>query len=60
MDYLLVGTPSAPLVKRLTESGLRSSVIVDGLSTGLMQSTFVIGMKGVKVGNIKPLEILVF
>jgi Zn-dependent M16 (insulinase) family peptidase len=60
LDYMLVGTSSSPLVKRLRESGLGSSVIGGGLSTGLLQNTFAIGMKGVQGTNIEKLEQLVF
>jgi len=60
LDYLLVGSPSAPLLRRLRDSGLGTSVIGNGLSTGLLQHTFAIGMKGVKAENIEHLEQLVF
>jgi Predicted Zn-dependent peptidases, insulinase-like len=59
LDYLLVGTSSSPLMKRLFESGLGSSVIGNGLSGGLMQNTFAIGMKGILASNISQVEDLI-
>lgn len=60
LNYLLVGSSSAPLVKSLSESSLGKSVIGGGLSTGLLQSTFSIGMKGVKETNVAHVEALIF
>lgn len=60
LDYMLVGTASSPLIKKLRESGLGSNVIGGGLSTGLLQHTFAIGMKGVHGTNIEKLEQFVF
>lgn len=60
LNYLLVGKKSSPLQRRLTESGLGSLVIGGGLSTELLQSTFAIGMKGVKKKEVMTLEILIF
>mmetsp|Transcript_5117 Transcript_5117/g.9713 ORF Transcript_5117/g.9713 Transcript_5117/m.9713 type:complete len:1115 (-) Transcript_5117:1699-5043(-) len=59
LDYLLVGTSSSPLMKRLFESGLGSSVIGNGLNAGLMQNTFAIGMKGILASNITQVEDLI-
>ena len=56
LDYLLVGTKSAPLYKKLIDSGLGSNIIGNGLSVGLLQSTFCIGMEGVRKGNVADLE----
>jgi Zn-dependent M16 (insulinase) family peptidase len=56
LDYLLIGTNSAPLQKSLAESDLGTSVIGDGFSTGLLQSTFTIGLQGVKNGDVLTLE----
>jgi len=47
LNDLMVGTPVAPLYKKLRESGLGESVIAGGLSTTLQQATFTIGMKGI-------------
>ncbi len=56
LDYLLIGTTSSPLNKVLMDSGLGSNVIGGGLNAGLLQTTFAIGMKGVKSANINDLE----
>jgi Zn-dependent M16 (insulinase) family peptidase len=56
LDYLLIGTMSSPLNKVLMESDLGSNVIGGGLSPGLLQTTFAVGMKGVKNGDIAELE----
>jgi len=60
LDHLLIGTSSSPLNKELMDSGLGSSVIGYGLDTGLLQSTFAVGMKGVKASEIDDLEDLIF
>ncbi len=60
LNYLLVGSSSAPLVKRLSESNLGKSVIGGGLSTGMLQDTFTIGMKGVQETNVAHVEALIF
>ena len=59
LDHLLVGTSSSPMNKRLSESGLGSSLIGEGLSTGLLQNTFSVGMKGIKGENVAKLETLI-
>jgi len=56
LDYLLVGSTSSPLNKVLMDSGLGSNVIGDGINPGLLQTTFAIGMKGVKDTDIQKLE----
>jgi len=59
LNDLMVGTSTAPLYKKLRESGLGESVIASGLSTTLQQATFSIGMKGIKdksqIGDIEKL-----
>lgn len=56
LDYLLIGTTSSPLNKVLMDSDLGSNVIGGGLNPGLLQTTFAIGMKGVKDTDIHDLE----
>ncbi len=56
LDHLLIGSKSAPLYKGLVDSGFGSDVIGDGFGTGLMQSTFSIGMNGVKAMDVADLE----
>lgn len=59
LDYLLIGTSSSPLYKRLIDSGLGSNIIGYGLDTGLLQQTFAVGMKNVKKTDITILENLI-
>jgi len=44
LNDLILGTPVAPLYKKLRESGLGESVIAGGLSTTPQHVTFTIGM----------------
>eukprot|EP00554_Chaetoceros_debilis_P005329 CAMPEP_0194074582 /NCGR_PEP_ID=MMETSP0149-20130528/1668_1 /TAXON_ID=122233 /ORGANISM="Chaetoceros debilis, Strain MM31A-1" /LENGTH=1160 /DNA_ID=CAMNT_0038754799 /DNA_START=82 /DNA_END=3564 /DNA_ORIENTATION=- len=60
LDYLLIGTSSSPLYKRLIDSGMGSNIIGYGLSPGLLQQTFAVGMKNVKKMDIAVLENLIF
>jgi Zn-dependent M16 (insulinase) family peptidase len=48
LDSLLLGKPSSPLTKALEDSNLGESTIGGGLENELLQSTFSIGMKGLK------------
>jgi Zn-dependent M16 (insulinase) family peptidase len=59
LDSLLLGTSSAALRKTLTESQLGESVTGGGLSDELLQSTFSVGLKGVKPENVGKVEELV-
>ena len=56
LDRLLIGESSAPLYRWLLESRLGTDVIGDGLDTELLQSTFAVGMKGVRGEDIGRLE----
>merc|ERR1719238_992485 len=59
LNDLMLGTPVAPLYKKLRESGLGESVMAQGVSTTLQQATFSIGMKGItdkgKIGELEEL-----
>eukprot|EP00808_Paulinella_micropora_P022199 g61517.t1 len=59
LDQLLVGTETAVLRKRLTDSGLGSAVCGEGLCDELMQSTFSTGLRGVKAADVDKVEALV-
>jgi Zn-dependent M16 (insulinase) family peptidase len=60
LDGLLLVRPSSPLRKALENSRLGEEIIGGGLSNELLQSTFAIGMKGVKnVGDVSTLETLI-
>eukprot|EP00956_Cyclotella_meneghiniana_P044106 scaffold302040_cov56-Cyclotella_meneghiniana.AAC.1 len=48
LDTLLLGKSSSPLTKALEDSGLGEELIGGGLDDDLLQSTFAIGMKGIK------------
>ena len=60
LDSLLLGKPSSPLTKALEDSNLGESVIGGGLDDSLLQSTFSIGMKGLKKReDVNALEVLI-
>lgn len=59
LDHLMLGTSSSILRKTLTESQLGESVTGGGLSDELLQSTFGVGLKGVKSENTQQVEALV-
>jgi len=59
LNYLLVGTPAAPLTKALVDSGLGSRVIGGGLYEGLLQPTFGIGLKDLKEEDVPKVEELI-
>lgn len=46
LEYLLVGTPGAPLRKALIESGLGEDLANSGVDTSRRQMSFQVGMKG--------------
>lgn len=53
LSSALLGTPAAPLRKRLTDSGLGENVIGGGLSLGVREMTFAVGLKGVAPQNLE-------
>jgi len=59
LDQLLLGNPSSILRQTLEKSQLGTSIIGNGLSTGLLQMSFAIGMKGVKKEKVLDLESLI-
>ena len=48
LDNLLLSKASSPLTKALEDSGLGEEIIGGGMENDLLQSTFAIGMKGIK------------
>lgn len=56
LNYLLMGTPAAPLYKALVDSGLGSRVIGGGLYDGLLQPTFGVGLKDLKDEDVHKVE----
>lgn len=60
LDGLLLGMPSSPLRKALEDSRLGEETIGGGLDNELLQSTFAIGMRGVKnEEDVRHLENLI-
>jgi len=59
LDHLLMGTSSSILRKTLMESNYGEAITGGGLSDELLQATFSIGMKGVKVDDVSKLEQLI-
>lgn len=59
LNYLLMGTSAAPLYKALVDSGLGSRVIGGGLSDGLLQTTFGVGLKDLKDEDVPKVEELI-
>jgi len=60
LDQILTGTSGSPLRKALIESGLGEDLAGFGLETHLRQPVWSIGMKGVKVSNLRNVETLIF
>jgi Zn-dependent M16 (insulinase) family peptidase len=60
LDSLLLGKASSPLTKTLEDSGLGEELIGGGMDNELLQSTFAIGMKGIKTReDVNALEDLI-
>lgn len=59
LDYLLLGTPAAPLRKALNDSRLGEAVIGGGMDDELRQPVFSVGLKGVDPANLAKVEELV-
>ena len=59
MDHLLMGTASSILRKTLMESGLGEAITGGGLSDDLLQTTFSVGLKGVKAEDCPKVEQLI-
>jgi Zn-dependent M16 (insulinase) family peptidase len=45
LDYLLLGTPAAPLRKALNDSGLGAALVGGGIDDELKQPIFSVGLK---------------
>lgn len=59
LDHLLTGTTQSVLRKALVESNLGESVTGGGLMDELLQSTFSLGLKGVKPEDVEKVEKLI-
>lgn len=60
LDQILTGNSGSPLRKALIESGLGEDLSGFGLETGLRQSAWSIGMKGVELCDLEKVETLIF
>ena len=58
LSYAMIGTQASPLRKTLMDSGLGEDV-TGGLSSGLRQGIFSIGMKGISLTDVDKLETLI-
>lgn len=59
LDYILVGTPAAPLHKALIDSGLGGGIAGSGLTSDLRQATFSTGLKDIDPAEAEKIETLV-
>ncbi|KAG2493609.1 hypothetical protein HYH03_008126 [Edaphochlamys debaryana] len=59
LDYLLLGTPAAPLRKALNDSRLGDAVIGGGVDDELKQPCFTLGLKGVDAESRDKVEALI-
>ncbi len=59
LQYLLIGTSTAPLRKALIDSGLGEDLAGDGLELDLRQKTFSIGLRGCKAVHAKKIWALI-
>jgi hypothetical protein len=57
LDYLLVGTDAAPLMKAINDSGLGESVVGGGTDDTLRQPTFSMGLKGVPPEDVEKVRL---
>ncbi len=58
-SYALMSTQASPLRKALVDSGLGEDVTGGGLSMGLRQPTFSVGLKGIDAANAPQVEALI-
>ncbi len=59
LDYILIGTPAAPLRKALIDSGLGESLTGGGLDDSLRQPMFSTGLKGIDPADADRIETLI-
>ena len=59
LSYAIVSTQASPLRKTLIDSGLGEDLTGGGLSAGLREMTFSVGMKGVQPGRDMEVEELI-
>ncbi|NJO06979.1 MAG: peptidase M16, partial [Chloroflexaceae bacterium] len=59
LDYILTGTPAAPLYKALIDSGLGEDLTPTGYSDELRQGMFMAGLKGIAAEDANKVEALI-
>jgi presequence protease len=59
LEYILIGTPAAPLYKALIDSRLGEALTGSGLDDGLRQPMFSIGLKGIDAADADQVERLI-
>ncbi|KAG2444514.1 hypothetical protein HXX76_001261 [Chlamydomonas incerta] len=59
LDYLMLGTPAAPLRKALNDSRLGAAVIGGGIDDDLKQPCFTLGLKGVDPADADKVDALI-
>lgn len=60
LEHILIGLPSSPLRKKLTESGLGEDLAGVGLEGDIRQMFFSVGLKGIHPSNALKVESIVF
>jgi Zn-dependent M16 (insulinase) family peptidase len=59
LEYILLGTPAAPLYKALVDSGLGEGLTAAGLEDDLRQPMFSVGLKGIDPADADKVEQLI-
>jgi Zn-dependent M16 (insulinase) family peptidase len=59
LEYILLGTPAAPLYKALLDSGLCEGLTAAGLNDLLRQPMFTVGLKGIDPADADRIETLI-
>lgn len=59
LDYLMLGTPAAPLRKALNDSQLGAALVGGGMDDELKQPVWSVGLKGVDPSNVDAVEKLI-
>jgi len=60
LEHILIGLPSSPLKKALTDSGLGDDLAGVGLEADMRQMFFSVGLKGIHPSNAVKVESIIF
>ena len=60
LEHILIGLPSSPLKKALTDSGLGDDLAGVGLEADMRQMFFSVGLKGIHPSNAVKIESIIF